>query len=261
MSQPRFDRLSERLLHAGIAPRHVRRYVRELSDHFDDLAREEKAGGAPRELAQTKALARLGNDDSLAQAMLERSPRSLTARFPWAVFGLGPVVMVALSLAAALFIEVGLIYALSYLLKDVLHVLPGTPNPVGARRATLVFTVYNTLAMYGAPLAFAWLFYRLGSQQRMRPAWIVTGVALVCVLGGFQNLVFYDTGCRGCGHLILSSGLLTPFQHFSANGIFAPFPFAQGIARAAMNLAIAGGAWWWGRQKASSAMELHTARM
>ena len=46
MPQPRFERLSERLLHAGIAPRHVRRYVRELGDHFDDLVREETAGGA-----------------------------------------------------------------------------------------------------------------------------------------------------------------------------------------------------------------------
>ena len=102
MSQPRFDRqfqrLSERLLHAGIAPRHVRRYVRELSDHFDDLVREEKAGGAARELAETKALSRLGSDDALADAMLSRPElRSLTSRFPWAVFGLGPVVLLVAS--------------------------------------------------------------------------------------------------------------------------------------------------------------------
>ena len=45
---PCFDRLAERLLHAGIAPRHVRRYTRELSDHFDDLVRVENAGGASR---------------------------------------------------------------------------------------------------------------------------------------------------------------------------------------------------------------------
>ena len=44
MPQPRFDRLTERLLTAGIAPRHVRRYARELSDHYDDLVREEMAG-------------------------------------------------------------------------------------------------------------------------------------------------------------------------------------------------------------------------
>jgi hypothetical protein len=91
----------------------------------------------------------------------------------------------------------------------------------------------------------------------MRSAWIVTGVALICVLGGFQNLIFYDTGCRGCGHLLIQSGLLSPFLHF-----FAPFNFAEGVARAIMNLAIVGGVWFLSaRRKALSAMELHTARM
>lgn len=259
MTQPRFDRLSERLLYDGIAPRHVRRYVRELSDHFDDLVREEIAGGAARPLAETAALSRLGNDDDLAEAMLSRPElRSLTARYPWAVFGLGPIMMLTLGVLAALFLEVGLIVFLSWLLKDVLHVLPVTPSPAGARRATFVFTIYNTLAMYGMPLALAWLIYRVGSRQRMSAAWIILGVVLICVLGGFQNLIFYDTGCRGCGHLFIQSELLSPFVHFTADGVFSPFPFAQGIARAAMNLAIAGGVWWWlaGRKKASYAVAL-----
>src|SRR5580698_9487683 len=104
MLQSRFSRLSERLLHAGIAPRHVRRYARELSDHFDDLVREEKGGGAGRELAETRALSRLGNDDDLANAMLSRPElRSLTARFPWAVFGIAPLVIPLLSAVAALY--------------------------------------------------------------------------------------------------------------------------------------------------------------
>jgi hypothetical protein len=86
----------------------------------------------------------------------------------------------------------------------------------------------------------------------MRLAWIVTGVAIICVLGGFQNLIFYDTGCRGCGHLLIQSGLLSPFLHF-----FAPFNFAEGIARAIINLAIAGGVWWLSaKRKASHAMAL-----
>src|SRR6202000_3182846 len=106
MPQPCFDRLSERLLRGGIAPRHVRRYRRELSDHFDDLVREEIAGGAGRGVAQTWALSRLGHDEDLAAAMLSRPElRSLTSRYPWAVFGLGPVVLLALGVVAALFLE------------------------------------------------------------------------------------------------------------------------------------------------------------
>src|SRR5665213_2555771 len=155
MLQSRFNRLSERLLHAGIAPRHVRRYVRELGDHFDDLAREEKEGGAGRELAETRALSPLGNDDALADAMLSRPElRSLTSRFPWAVFGLGPLVMLAASVVGALYLEIWLLNRPS----GVFTYLTGQPpGPVTAKLATRVFTVYNTLAVYIAPLLFAWL--------------------------------------------------------------------------------------------------------
>jgi hypothetical protein len=264
MPQPCFDRqyqrLSERLLQAGIAPRHVRRYVRELGDHFDDLVREETAGGAGRELAETRALSRLGNDDTLADAMLSRPElRSLTSRFPWAVFGFGPVVMLALGLLAALVVEFGVIE----LLTAWRNAIGLQPSPATAQKATLAFTAYNTLAVYGAPLGFAWLFYWIGSRQRMPRAWIVTGVAIVCVLGGFQNLIFYDTGVRHGGVLLLQSGLLSPFLHPTGAGLFSPFPFAEGLARAAVNLAIAGGVWWLSaRRKASHAMALsHTAQM
>jgi hypothetical protein len=252
MSQPCFDKLSERLLRAGIAPRHVHRYRRELSDHFDDLVREEKAGGTTRELAETRALSRLGSDEDLAQAMLARPElQSFMARHPWAVFGVGPVVMLGLGFAAALFLEVGVIVFLNWLLHSVIGYMPGSSaaKVANAKTATQIFTIYNTLAVYGAPLLFAWLFYRVGSRQRMPAAWIVTGVTLVCILGGFQNLVFYDTGCRGCGHLLVQSAFIPPYLHL-----------AEGIARAVMNLAIAGGVWWWlAARKDATAAELHTA--
>jgi hypothetical protein len=270
MSQPCFDRqfrrLSERLLHAGIAPRHVHRYARELRDHFDDLVQEEKAGGATRDLAETRALSRLGHDEDVAQAMLACPElRSFTSRYPWVVFGIGPVVMLAMGVAAALFLEVGIMMFLNYLLHGVIGYAPATEAAkiANAKIATQIFTGYNTLAVYGAPLLFAWLFYRMGSQQRMSLAWIATGVVLICVLGGFQNLIYYDTGCRGCGHLFISSGLLSPFAHITGDGPLAPFHFAEGIARAAMNLAIAGGVWWWFtmRKRGSTVAALHTAPM
>src|SRR4051812_8470413 len=136
MPQPSFDRLSERLLHAGIAPRHVHRYVRELSDHFNDLMRDEIAGGTSRDLAETRALARLGRDDDLANAMLSRPElRSLTWRYPWAVFGLGPIAMLAVSIVAAALIEGWLLNLVSYLMNST-----GTePSLALARRAMTVF--------------------------------------------------------------------------------------------------------------------------
>lgn len=246
MPQPCFDRLSERLLVAGIAPRHVRRYVRELSDHFDDLVREEKTDGTGRELAETQALSRLGHENDLADAMLARPElRSLASRFPWAVFGLGPIALLALSVIGGIFLEIWIINHTGFVWAW-FHM---QPSPATARVATKVYTAYNTLVVFGGPLLFAWLLHWIGARQRMPRAWIITGVAIVCIVGGFQNLIFYDTGCRGCGHLLMQSAFLPPFPHF-----------AEGVARAAMNLAIAGGVWWLSvRRKASAAMELHTA--
>ena len=263
MPQLRFDRLSNRLLEAGIAPRHVRRYRHELSDHFDDLMREEIAGGAGRELAETRALSRLGTEEDLAQAMLSRPElKSLTSRFPWAVFGLGPIALLVLSIVGGLYFEVWLIDHTSFV-WEWFHM---RPSPASARVATKVYTAYNTLVVFGAPLLFAWLFYRIGSRQRMRPAWIATGVVLICVLGGLQNLIFYDTGCRGCGVLLIQSGFMDGIVwwdkglHFG-NGLFAPFPWAEGAGRVALNLAIASGVWWFSaKKKISHAMALsHTA--
>src|SRR4029077_16391666 len=95
MAKP-FHELRERLLRAGVAPRHVRRYLSELSDHLADLrAEEERAGRNPAE-AESVALARLGSMDDLARAMIEqRRFQSLCARAPWAMFGVAPLFLLA----------------------------------------------------------------------------------------------------------------------------------------------------------------------
>ena len=211
MPQPCLDHLSDRLLRAGIAPRHVRRYVRELFDHFDDLVREEKESGAGRGLAETRALSRLGSDDALADAMLSRPElRSLTARYPWAVFGLGPIAMLALGFAAALAVEIGII-ELATAYGPAIGLKPG---PDAARWFTRVLLVWNTLTVYFAPLGFAALLYQVGSRQRMRPAWIVTGVALVCILGGFRESDLLRYGLQGLRRADGPVGISSAFPAF-----------------------------------------------
>jgi hypothetical protein len=61
----RFHELRERLLRAGVAPRHVRRYLGELTDHFADLTAEEQRAGGSLSEAQSAALARLGKTEDL----------------------------------------------------------------------------------------------------------------------------------------------------------------------------------------------------
>src|ERR1700759_336913 len=88
-----FEAVTEQLLKGGVAPRHVRRYVRELDEHLDDLTAQQRASGYDGEDAAIRARARLGDDGELAQAMLEQpGMTSWPGRLPWLVFGILPPV-------------------------------------------------------------------------------------------------------------------------------------------------------------------------
>ena len=102
MAKP-FNELRERLLRAGIAPRHVRRYLSELTDHLADLsAAEERAGRRPAE-AESAALIKLGTTDDLAKAMIQqRQFQSWSVRAPWAAFGLAPLLLLSSAWIVAL---------------------------------------------------------------------------------------------------------------------------------------------------------------
>jgi hypothetical protein len=227
MPQPRFDELRERLLRAGIAPRHVRRYVGELTDHFDDLVREETAAGAARNVAESNARARLGNDHDLAETMLQRPGlRSLPARYPWAVFGLSPLVLLVAGFAVAILLEAQAFNLISRFDTNPAHV----PPPAWFM---LIVAAWNALPTFVAPLTIAGLLCFVGARQRVPTGWIVTGVVIACVVGGFQQLSFTDDGHHG--ELVLGSGLLPPFQRDLV---------IAGIWRAVADLALVGGGWW-----------------
>src|ERR1700690_1731606 len=97
-----FSGLRERLLRAGVAPRHVRRYLAELADHLADLIEEEKRSGRSNADTESAAFARLGGMDALCDAMTERRQlKSWCARVPWAMFILAPTVALAGAYLAA----------------------------------------------------------------------------------------------------------------------------------------------------------------
>ncbi len=67
-----FDTVTETLLKGGIAPRHVRRYVGELTDHLEDLTERQQRAGFDEADARIRARALLGDDRELTAAMLEQ---------------------------------------------------------------------------------------------------------------------------------------------------------------------------------------------
>ncbi|HWV20271.1 MAG TPA: hypothetical protein VN036_04525 [Devosia sp.] len=101
-----FVDLREDLLRAGVSPRRVRRYLRELSDHRADLIEHLQAQGHTRQQAEQESLDRLGSHDTLLLPMLADSRfRSMAARWPALVYlglPLASQIMLAFLSAAAL---------------------------------------------------------------------------------------------------------------------------------------------------------------
>jgi len=172
MSHLQLDALREKLLRAGIAPRHVRRYLGELRQHFDDLLRAETANGLSGEAAFQAARARLGSDDDLAAATLARPElRSISARFPWAVFGIAPVALLALLILAAVLVEIGLM--------KVSHG-EGGPWPDWVKSSV---AAWDWSMMHAFPVIVAAIFYCIGARQLISMRWLISGPLLIAVLG------------------------------------------------------------------------------
>jgi hypothetical protein len=173
--------LRERLLRAGVAPRHVRRYLTELREHWADLtAEEERAGGNPSDAAAL-ALARLGRVDDLARTMIERPElRSWTARAPWAVLGAGPVLGLAAGWGMALLI----------LWSGWTWFLGGSQKPfVPVHGFAIAYFGVGRMLYYTAPVLAGWGMILLAGRQRVRAAWpVILGSLAVALLGATGNV-------------------------------------------------------------------------
>lgn len=205
MAKP-FHELRERLLRAGVAPRHVRRYLAELADHLADLRAEEERGGRSQADAESAALIRLGGMDELAKAMLEQGQlRSWSVRAPWAVFGLAPL----LTLAGAWFV------ALLILWSGWRFFLPGADTPFGAGRgridefAILYFQAGKWL-YYTAPILVGWGIGLVAVRQRLKAAWPAVGLVLTALIGGSAQVHASRTAVpAGFGHIRMDFSLGT----------------------------------------------------
>jgi hypothetical protein len=191
-----FHELRERLLRAGVAPRHVRRYLAELADHFADLRVEEQRPGRSPADAESAALARLGSTDDLAKAMIEQSQfQSWCVRAPWAMFGLAP----ALVLAAAWFV------ALFILWSGWQIFLPGADTPFGGHGldgfANLYFQFGKAIYFF-APIFVGWAIGVIAARQRLKAIWPAVGLILIALLGGASEVQAGRTAVPGgLGHI------------------------------------------------------------
>jgi hypothetical protein len=235
MSDRSFHGLRERLLRAGIAPRHVRRYISELANHFDDLANEERAKGRLLDDAKAVARARLGTDEALAAALLARPGlRSVTARVPWLVFGFGPPAMLLAAAYAAILVGIGFLEGQTVFER---HITP----PAWVQ---FLVVLGNGLVTYAVPLAVTGIVVALGQRQRLSARWIAFGVVTACVFGGFFEIYigwpdaeiarWPGAGTPGHAEIYLS------LEHWE------PEVILRGVLRSLVNLLLVGAAcWYW----------------
>src|SRR6266702_8489834 len=175
MAKP-FHELRERLLRAGVTPRHVRRYLTELADHLADLRAEEERAGRSRADAESAALVRLGGMDDLAKAMIEqRQFQSWCARAPWAMLGLAPLLLLAGAWLVALYV----------LWSGWRIFLPGAETPFIPLHgpAILYFGVGRSIFL-GAPLLVGWGIGLIAARQRLKAVWPAAGLVLIALIGG-----------------------------------------------------------------------------
>jgi hypothetical protein len=211
MAKP-FNELRERLLRAGVAPRHVRRYLNELADHLDDLRAEEERAGRSGADAESAALVRLGGMDDLAKAMIEqRQLQSWCVRAPWATFGLAPLCL----LAAAWFV------ALLILWSGWKIFLPGTDTPFVQLDGLAIFYFgVGRLLYFGAPILIGWGIGLIAARQRLQALWPTVGVVLIASIGGAAQVhAIRPPVPGGIGHISMHFALGASVQGIS-NGLF-----------------------------------------
>lgn len=174
-----FENVHERLLRAGVAPRHVRRYERELTEHLDDLIAMQKARGYDGEDAYLRARALLGPDEELTQAMLNRRQfRSFSARVPWLVFGVAP-----------LFVIAGLLTGVGFTMVGLWHFGLAGHVSSSARWLNEILQLWcSMVTVTTGPLA-ATFFMILALRQRLPLRWPVVAVLIVAVLTAFMTFV------------------------------------------------------------------------
>jgi len=213
MPEDEFRSLGERLLSAGIAPRHVRRLVLELATHYELLIEEEMARGEPLELARNVAHKRLGTDEEIARKVLEQPGlKSWGARWPLAICGLAPVLGLAGSGVAILAVLVAA-FEISSRLHTALATDPGNA-PLWQRHAT---EGIGWLIMYGLPVLWSWGLARYAVTRRLPRLWPLIGFAVIAALGAATNVgvIWPRPGVRGqlTGGLGFSTswGALTTF--------------------------------------------------
>lgn len=169
-----------RLLDAGIAWRKVRRNLREVQDHYQDLARQARDAGFDAAASAKLAREQIGSLEQLADAMIVSNARSLLHRHPVAMTVVLPFVsylVMCFLLVAGLMLIIDLPDFKSDAQAAVL------PAWIGS----FLDMVLLIQAWFLTPL-LALLLIMFSIRNRVLPRFWLPGMLLLCILGSGSTM-------------------------------------------------------------------------
>lgn len=180
MSEPRFAALTERLLRAGIAPRHARRAVLELREHHADVVDELRAAGHAAAQIAAQAAERVGPDEAFVREMLARPElRSWAYRRPFVAFTLLPL----LAFIGLFVLSIALLMATIEAAQHWRAMLA----PASLAGLRWLETACYVLAMWLTPVAAGGMSCLLAARQRIPARWAIGGAILVGLFAALIN--------------------------------------------------------------------------
>jgi hypothetical protein len=186
--------LARQLLRAGVGRRHVRRALRELADHHQDLVARMLAAGQDHAVAMRDARQILGDRAVLAAQMIARPElRSRAQRFAWLMFGLAPFPLFCVAGLAAMFLGAAVLEVAGFL---------GVP-PLSARQA---MAIGRPLLQWVVPLGVGLLLCWLAVRHWVAGFWPICAVGIVAWCSG---LTYYGE-VRGV--TTIAFGMLPQFR-------------------------------------------------
>jgi len=201
--QTSFEPLMEALLRGGVARRPARRYLAELQDHLDDLIAEERRAGADEPAARTRALARLGDIDALAGAMIGRKEfRAWGDRVPLLIYVISPSLALVAATTAAM--------AAIVLKATWLSRAGGRPTDLPAWLHTLAADVVlasNSLLA----VVLGWALGAMAIRQRSASRWPILGMIVLAAVGAALQVDVTLPSSTAHGEI----GIASSFRAFS----------------------------------------------
>lgn len=178
-----------RLLRGGVAPKHVNRTLKELRHHFADLEQKALSEGLSQTDAAAQAVKQLGDPELIIEEALARPElRSWAYRWPWVIYGMFPVVALALVVVGSI-VVVGSLLGLAQSNSGL--------SPAAFANALFdqwwaraLLETWRVSMVYVLPVVFAGALCIFAAKRDAPILWPTIGVFLILFLGFSYNLSF-----------------------------------------------------------------------